>query len=110
LIGDEMKIEKRGKSPGVKVHLDPEECEAFIELVKDTEMSQAHGQHLVIKDTYFTVALKIGKKLKKIAEDEPDFLSERTPEQIKASMLKDLEKINAQLKAGIDDGSWKHVE
>ena len=109
-----MKIEKRGKYPGVKVHLEPEECEAFIALAENASqagMLPVGGMPLSKPDpTYFTVALKIGKKMKKIAADDPDFLTERTPEQIEAALLKDKQKIELQLQAGIANGAWKQVD
>lgn len=102
-----MKIEKRGKYPGVKVHLDPEECEAFIGLAKDA--AQVEILKTPVK-TYLTISLKIGKKLMGIAKDEPDFLIERTPEQVKESLLKDQAKIVEQLKAMDTGKDWKKVE
>lgn len=103
-----MKIEKRGKYPGVKVHLDPEEVEPFLKLAEYAKTAQLSPQYK--GEDWFTIALKMAKKLTKVKEEDPDFLKERTPEQIKASMLKDMEKINAQLKAGVEDGSWKHID
>jgi hypothetical protein len=103
-----MKIEKRGKYPGVKVHLEPEECEAFLGLAKDVELGMGLLQPTT--PSYFTVALKIGKKMKKIAADDPTFLTERTPEQIEAALLKDKQKIEQQLQAGIANGAWKQVD
>lgn len=102
-----IKIEKRGKYPGVKVHLEPDECEAFINLAKDAEKVE------LIKSpvkSYLTVAIKIGKKMLSVAAEQPDFLIERTPEQVKESLLKDQAKIEEQLKAMGMGKDWKKVQ
>lgn len=106
-----MKIERRGKYPGVKVHLDPEECEAFIKFADD-KLTADHpiSDAPPAKPTYFSVSLKIGKKMKKIMADAPDFLSDRTPEQVKESLLKDHAKIQEQLKAMDEKKDWKTVQ
>lgn len=107
-----MKIEKRGKYPGVKVHLDPDECQAFIQFGEDVQKISPSDPLASValkpsKPTYFSVSAQIGKKMGKILVEEPDFLKERTPEQIKESLLADKAKIEKQLAAG---GAWKNVE
>lgn len=112
-----MKIEKRGKYPGVKVHLDPEECEAFMAFAEDLKTIQQSSSlgdvptSVVIPTfeqvSFFSISAKIGKQMNKLIKDEPDFLKERTPEQIKESLLADQAKIVKQLAAG---GGWKQVD
>lgn len=103
-----MKIEKRGKYPGVKVHLDPDECEAFSSLASYAEKTE------ILKGTkplsYLNVAIKIGHKLLKIAKEDPSFIEERTPEQVKESLMKDKKKIEEQLNAMGTGKDWKKVE
>jgi hypothetical protein len=104
-----VKIEKRGKYPGVKVHLEPDECQVFMALAEDIELCSV-GTHESDAMDYFTIALKIGRKMRKAAKEHPDLLLERTPEQIEAALLSDKEKIEKQLAAGVTTSAWKHVE
>lgn len=99
-----MKIEKRGKYPGVKVHLEPDEVGAFIKLAEDF-LKIGRKLHKETVD-YFTISVRIGKKILKVQSTEPDLLTERTPEQVKAALLRDKAKIEAQLNAG---EGWKDV-
>ena len=62
-----MKIESRGKYPGVKIHLDPDECKGIINFADDN---------------------KLRKNLMALIKDSPNVFSERTPEEI-AAVLKD---------------------
>jgi hypothetical protein len=107
-----MKIEKRGKYPGVKVHLDPEECEAFLQFAEDVAKSAlpVPTNTLLVQDTFFSVSLKIGKKMLKLRDEAPNFLKERTPLEIEQALLKDKQKIEQQLQAGIANGAWKQVD
>lgn len=112
-----MKIEKRGKYPGVKVHLDPAECEKLMEFAKDIQVAFLTGNTSSNKlevelpaldqTSFFSISYKIGKQMNKLISKDPDFLKERTPEQVKESLLKDKEKIEKQLAAG---AGWKQVE
>lgn len=88
-----MKIESRGKYPGVKVHLDPEECELLMNLAQDVALASAP-----VKD-HIALASKMGKKILALREEEPTLLEERTPEQIKAILAKESEKARLQLEA-----------
>lgn len=111
-----MKIEKRGKYPGVKVHLEPDECQAFIAFAKDAEValnksnSIEHFTGHSGPPTYFSISQKIGSKLAKLMVDEPNLLIERTEDEILASMEKDLAKINQQKAAIAMKKDWKQVQ
>jgi len=103
-----MKIERRGKYPGVKVHLEPEEIAPFLALADDIEAAGLHsGKKSTDTPDYITISIKIGKRIRKEMDTHPDLLKERTPAQVKEALLKDQAKITAQLKAGKD---WKHVD
>lgn len=102
-----MKIEARGKYPGVKVHLDGEEAQMFLDFI---------GNQTAIKvtekanPTVAQFATKLGKKVQKLIGEFPNLLSERTPEQIKESLNGDLEKIHDQLAAMSSGKDWKKVK
>lgn len=98
-----MKIEKRGKYAGVKIHLEPDEAEVLTKLATDFK---AIGKPLSGTLDYFTLAVKIGKKILKQVAEDPTMLIERTPEQVTAALMKDKAKIEAQLAAG---EGWKNV-
>ena len=99
-----MKIESRGKYPGVKVHLDAEEAEMFLEFVS------AKGEGGASKKDIIKFAEKLGNKIDKLLDENPDLLKERTEEQIQASMNHDLEKIEAQKAAMAKGKDWKKVK
>lgn len=83
-----MKIEPRGKYPGVKVHLDEKECE---------ELLQAYeGGYIKVNVPHF-FGLKLAKQIKDLLAEEPDLLTPRTPEQVKAILAKEVEKAKMQL-------------
>lgn len=94
-----MKIEPRGKYAGVKVHLDGDEAEEFLKAYKKDGL----------KDKAVEFQVKLGKKISKLLEDVPNLFKDRTEEQIKASMEKDLEKIHQQQKAMGEGKDWKKV-
>lgn len=108
-----MKLESRGKYPGVKVHLEPDECEMVMDLARD--LSQLKMLPYIVETglvqgqttSWFTVVAKMGKKMLALLKEHPDMLTERTPDQVKAALLKDQGKIEKQLAAGAD---WQKVK
>ena len=102
-----MKIEARGKYPGVKVHLDGDEAKEFLNYRLAEKKGIAEGSLLNFPPTF---AQKLGKKIEKLIEEVPHLLEERTEEQILASMEKDLEKIEEQKKAIAKGKDWKKVK
>ena len=101
-----MKIEARGKYAGVKVHLDGDEAQQFLDLVRlKGEGKQANKA----EERAITFAHKLGKKIDKLIEEVPNLLEDRTEEQIQASMEKDLDKILEQKKAIAAGKDWKKV-
>ena len=91
-----MKLEKRGKYGGVKVHLEPEECQLF-----------AAGE---INSDLITLVVKIGAMIRALMKEEPGLLQDRTEAEIIAILVKEREKAAlqlAQLKAKQD---WKSVD
>lgn len=100
-----MKIEKRGKYPGIKVHLDDQECQEFLKLSDDA----THAELAPKKDA-IGIAIKIGGKLRKLMAEYPTLLVERTPAEIEESLKRDREKIEKQLTAMKQGDDWKGVE
>ena len=103
--GASIKIEARGKYAGVKVHLDGEEAKEFLEYVGASDKQLMKKSEKVLK-----FASKLGAKIEKLVEEIPNLFEDRTEEQIKESMNKDLEKILAQQHAMGEGKDWKKVK
>jgi hypothetical protein len=95
-----MKIESRGKYPGVKIHLDAEECELLLNIV--------HGKAKDKDAIHFSS--KLGKKIDSLISDHPNLLKERTEEEIAATLMKEFTESKEKL-ASIKQGKdWKKVK
>jgi len=79
-----MKIESRGKYPGVKVHLEPSECETFLALYKDSKTIGAGN-----KGTYFGLAVTLGEEINSLLQDHPTVLKPRSDEEIAEALKKE---------------------
>ena len=101
-----MKVESRGKYGGVKVHLDPEECELLIKAVGEGPF----GTSFALPLKHVNLALKMGKKIKDLLEENPELLKERTPEQVAAILAKESEKAALQLNAVKAGKNWAKVD
>lgn len=102
-----MKIEKRGKYAGVKVHLEPDECEPFVKLVKDAASAGVAVQQ--DSPTYFSLAFQLGKKINKLMADEPSLMSPRTEDEIKHELEVELESAQKKLAALTNNQDWKGI-
>lgn len=97
-----MKIEPRGKYPGVKVHLDEKECE---ELIKDQALNSVEGERRLAK-----FGAKLVRKILTLQEESPTLLQPRTEDQIRAELIEERDKSIAKL-AAMDQGQdWKKVK
>ena len=97
-----MKIETRGKYPGCKLHLEPEECQILMDnLEANGGISMNQGDEL---------ARKMGNKIKQLLAQEPGLLQERTPEAIAAILAKESEKAALQLEALKTGQDWKKID
>ncbi len=101
-----MKIEKRGKYAGVKVHLEPEEAEAYIKFASDIEKS---GHKITGGITYLSLSAKLGRKISALLEDEPSLLKARTPEEIKLELETEFESSKLKLEALAKGKDWKEI-
>jgi hypothetical protein len=83
-----IKVESRGKYPGVKLHLEPEEIQTIL----------AGKDFWHPDDDTEAILVKMRKKIIALQEETPGLLNERTPEQVKAILVKEVEKAAMQLK------------
>lgn len=91
-----MKIESRGKYPGVKVHLEPAECETFLSLYKDSKTASliSSGQ----TKTYFGLSVTLGKEINSLLKEHPGVLKPRTNEEIEEALKKEAEAAALKLR------------
>lgn len=105
-----MQIEKRGKYPGVKAHLNPEEV-GIITAAHEKLKGKAIEIPIVLKPILKLVA-KLGCLIEELEQEEPALLAERTPEQIRETLIEERDKAIAKLQkmdAGLawNDGKSK---
>lgn len=98
-----MKIEKRGKYPGIKVHLEPDECEPFITLAADHKKA---GGETATTPSYYTLAVKLGKKIAALNTEDPGVFTPRTQEEIKAELEEEMRSSAAKLAAMQNGSDW----
>ena len=90
-----MKIERRGKYAGVKLHLDREECEKIIGF---NPMNCGRVLNEIIG------------KIREAIKEDPTILEDRSEEEIQATLMKEYtesEKKLKHIKEGLD---WKKVK
>jgi len=84
-----MKVERRGKYPGIKLHLGEPECNRILDFDrKPTNESEWACFYLIEK---------IGKRIRKAIEDDPSLLEDRTEEDIRQCLEEEAEKAQARL-------------
>lgn len=101
-----IKVERRGKYGGVKVHLEPEDCKLLISMHEAFKAANWSKQPI----GYMFLINRMGQAISELLVEHPDLFDERTPEQIE-EVLK-LEKEQAELKlANITKGiTWNDVK
>jgi hypothetical protein len=72
--------QRRGRS-GVDVHLEPEECALFVQLVADAQRVDeselgSGGVYSHAAPSYLSLSLSLGKKIRELIEREPSTLTE----------------------------------
>lgn len=100
MIKEISKIEMRGKYSGVKIHLTGEESKLLL--------SWLGGSRDLNDAKTFTKA--VAKAIRKLQEENPNVLKDRTPEEIAAALQKDKDKIEAQQQAMKSGKNWKKVK
>ena len=93
-----MKIERRGKYPGVKLHLDGEECKA----IQEVKFLNIIGMPKIL--------ITLVEKVKEAIKEDPSLLEERTEEEIKATLMKEYVESEKKLKHIKDGLDWKKVK
>lgn len=88
-----MKLEPRGKYPGIKIHLDEVEVKALTN-PPPSEMEA------------FAFTTRLGKKIRALMAEFPDLLAPRTEEQIKAELQLELEKSQLKLAKMAEGAKW----
>ena len=101
------KAERRGKYPGVKVHLDDKECKL---LLGQYAYRKKNGLTQGVIDAALQFAKEVTKSIRELQTEHPDLLEERTPEQVKESLLKDQKKIVEQLSTMHSGKDWKSIK
>lgn len=128
-----MKLEPRGKYPGVKVHLEAEECEELLKICASycdeflaefghtsdglpygpKNPSQTVGDFFgdsgPVHASYHSVKFtkKLVKAMQKLFKEEPDLLKPRSEDQIQAELKEEAAKATMKLaKAGAGAGEW----
>jgi hypothetical protein len=106
-----MHLERRGKYPGVKIHLTKAECELLLTFLADFDRAKAHPDRLILNASARRGLYKHGKATARaIAEalaDDPTILDARNEAEIRESMETELAKLTQKL-AAFDAGEpWK---
>ena len=114
-----MKIEKRGKYAGVKVHLEPEECEILIQLTAAQDLQYPDHDKwawnnpdkgfIKYASPSMQFTMKLGKKINALIKDEPNLLKSRTDEEIKSELVNEFESAKQKLAAIHEGKDWKEV-
>lgn len=91
-----MKVESRGKFPGVKLHLEAEEVTTLLEYHDIEAVGVYHGSDHP-GNKLGALLHKIDKKVRALLQENPNLLTERTKEEIAAILIKEAEKSQAQL-------------
>lgn len=115
-----MKIESRGKYPGVKVHLDPDEAMILINLAKDADKANGtedtshpawpiSGLGKSAKN-FVGLSIKLGGKIRDLLADVPNLFEERTEDQILATLSKEAIESKMKLDAIGAKADWKKIK
>ena len=93
-----IKIEKRGKYGGTKIHLDPEVCQ---DLLDATEVSPKTANMI-----FAPFGAKVALMIKDLLTEEPDLLLPRSQTQIDAELQEEMKKAEMKLARGKAGGKW----
>lgn len=105
-----MHIERRGKYPGVKIHLTKDECLRLLDLIE--QLDQAKATHAPAADALsrrglYKHAKAVARALQEELAHDPTILDERNEVEIREAMETELEKLTKKL-AAFDAGEpWQ---
>lgn len=103
-----MKIEKRGKYAGVKIHLDAEECSKLIRAAEIEDFRQANNLKPIVVP--LKLAIQMGQEIRNLLKEEPNLLQDRSSEEVAAILAKEVEKAQMQLNAVKSGKKWQKVD
>jgi hypothetical protein len=98
-----IKLERRGKYPGVKVHLDKDQC-----LVVQRYMTAPRPDGA--KAAFKALTAEIAETINALLTDDPSVLEERTEEQIIKELEIERQKSEAKLKKLAAGKDWKTIK
>lgn len=93
-----MKLERRGKYPGIKVHFDPEECQQICDRLEWLSIYHPDNQIKPLR--------KLRKLIKRAIDDDPTLFDDRTEDEIKKELKIERDKSTARLKLMNAGGKW----
>lgn len=96
------KVEKRGKYKGVKIHLSDDASQLL--------MNFSDSYDPTIRLQVEVLCIDIGKKIKKLQDEYPNLLVDRSPEEIKAELENEFESAKKKLEAIESKKDWKQVK
>ncbi len=99
-----MKLEPRGKYPGVKIHLDEKEVEAL--KVSGQLIGGEPIPNLTVDHPFYRFGQKLSRKIHALMAEHPDLLMPRTPEQIKAELQLEQQKAADKLAKMAEGAKW----
>lgn len=102
-----MKIEPRGKYGGVKVHLEPEECQKYLDLAELAKTTPGPG----LGPGAVMLTIPLGKEIKKLLKEHPDLLEDKSDEKVAEVLKYEAEKAAKKL-ALLEQGgeAWKKAK
>lgn len=100
-----IKVERRGKYAGVKLHLEPKHCEVFRKWWEQVQAGQDFDTSKIEH-----LSEKIGALINELFMEDLTLYQDRTEEQVKETLMKEYvesEKKLTHIKEGLD---WKKIK
>ncbi len=94
----DIKVERRGKYGGVKIHLDSSQCEILLKWIVGKFSPE---QEALLGEMILAV--------KKLVKRDPDTLKDRTDAEVAAILAKESEKARLQLERLKEGKEWKEI-
>ena len=98
-----VKLERRGKYPGVKVHFDKEQCLVVLAYAKAPQDKPA-------KQTWKALMKEASAAILALSLEDPKLLEERTEAEIIAELEVEQKKSEKKLKEIAKGSDWKKVK
>ena len=106
-----MDLERRSKYPGVKIHLEGHECQAYLDWLEQAKLHLKGKGDIKLFETLeelvmMTYTRQIARLIKKAAKKDPNLLMPRTAEQVKAQLEKEQTKAAEKLARMAGGETW----